>query len=123
MSSRVYRCALFISMRQKFTFENAIPMTVNANQERIPACPISGARDSKLLCEVDGYKIWRCPDSATDFVWPMPDEKFLNQVYNGRDWFEGGLKGGYQAYDHQTEGLLPFLEELLSEYDNKGPGR
>ena len=97
-------------------------MSSNSNRES-PTCPISGASNSRMLCEVDGYKIWRCPDSATDFVWPMPDAKLLNQIYHGRDWFEGGLKGGYQDYDHQTEGLLPFFEELLSEYENEGPGR
>ena len=98
-------------------------MSANANRKESTTCPISGASNNRMLCEVEGYKIWRCPQSATDFVWPMPDERSLKRIYDGQEWFEGGLKGGYQHYDQQTEGLLPFFDDLLSEYENSCTGR
>lgn len=81
-----------------------------------PACPVSKSTDTYPLCQVDGFDIWRCPESATDFVWPMPDEKTLKDLYDREAWFEGGERGGYQDYDAQTAPSLHLVEELLSRF-------
>ena len=81
-----------------------------------PTCPISKSSDTHLLCQVDGFDIWRCPESATDFVWPMPDDKTLKDMYDREAWFEGGERGGYDDYDTQTEPSLHFVTELLDRF-------
>src|SRR3954470_18606222 len=101
---------------------DATSMSTIKNREDLPVCPVSGASENLLLCRVDGYDIWRCPASATDFVWPMPDEKSLQKVYAGAEWFEGGHKGGYRNYDEQTEGLLPMFDDLLRQHEERGVG-
>ena len=47
------------------------PKGPNAAAES-PACPVTGSVETFQLCQVNGYQIWRCPKSATDFVWPPP---------------------------------------------------
>src|SRR5438067_52697 len=47
------------------------PKGPNAAAES-PVCPVTGSVETLPLCQVNGYRIWRCPKSATDFVWPPP---------------------------------------------------
>lgn len=84
-----------------------------------PVCPVCESQAVVFLCEVDGFRIFRCPQSATDFVWPMPGDAQLKQLYDREQWFEGGEKGGYQNYDAQTEPLLPFYLEMLAECERE----
>lgn len=78
-----------------------------------PACPICGSRATVLLCEVDGYDIWRCPLSAVDFVHPAPTPAALKALYDRPDWFEAGERGGYSSYDAQTDPSPAWLVTLL----------
>ena len=97
-------------------------LTVNSPAaSTTPACPISKSTDVQPLCQVDGFAVWRCPESATDFVWPMPDDKTLKDLYDREAWFEGGERGGYSDYDAQTEPSLHLVKELLGRFpDGKG---
>ena len=81
-----------------------------------PTCPVCKSTDTHHLRLVDGFDIWRCPESATDFVWPMPDDKVLKNLYDREAWFEGGERGGYSDYDTQTEPSLHFVTELLDRF-------
>ena len=81
-----------------------------------PICPVSKSLDTQHLCKVDGFDVWRCPESATDFVWPMPDDKTLKEMYDREAWFEGGERGGYKDYDLQTEPSLHAMTELLERF-------
>lgn len=92
---------------------------VNDHSRLVPTCPVCRLVAHAPLCEVDGYQIWRCPESGTDFVWPMPDEVSLKRFYDREKWFEGGEKGGYQGYDTQTEHTLPLIEQLFDEFGDK----
>lgn len=98
-------------------------MTIMAEKGLAPACPVCGSVDVALLCSVDGYDIFRCGQSETEFVWPMPDSQSLKSLYDDQDWFEGGQKGGYQSYDNQTQGLLTEFHELLTAWERTGTGR
>jgi hypothetical protein len=89
----------------------------------VPTCPVSGSTGSKFLCAVEGFNIWRCPHSATDFVWPMPTEHALKSLYDRKTWFEGGEKGGYRNYDSQTESAPKFFVEVLSQIERTCTGR
>ena len=88
-----------------------------------PVCPISSSTQTKFLCSIEGYTIWRCPSSATDFVWPMPSQHTLKSLYDREDWFEGGERGGYCDYDAQTEPMLGMFAELLDEFEGSAVGR
>ena len=81
-----------------------------------PQCPVCKSQNTQHLCQVDGYDIWRCPESATDFVWPMPTASALKELYDREAWFEGGERGGYSDYDAQTESSLPLVEEILQRF-------
>ena len=81
-----------------------------------PVCPVSRSLDTQHLCKVDGFDVWRCAESATDFVWPMPDDKTLKAMYDREAWFEGGERGGYKDYDLQTEPSLHAMTELLERF-------
>ncbi len=81
-----------------------------------PMCPLCRSTDTLYLCQVDGFDIWRCPESATDFVWPMPDDWTLKNIYDREAWFEGGERGGYEDYDTQTEPSLNMVTELLDRF-------
>jgi 2-polyprenyl-3-methyl-5-hydroxy-6-metoxy-1,4-benzoquinol methylase len=82
-----------------------------------PICPVSHSAQSIPLCTVDGFTVWRCPESAVDFVWPPPDSRTLQQLYDREDWFESGERGGYADYDVQTAPSLPLVSEILSRYE------
>ena len=88
-----------------------------------PVCPICHSDTDLHLCSKAGFEIFRCPQCAADFVWPMPQEKRLAEIYAQREYFEGMGRGGYEHYDEQTEGLLPFFGELLSKYEKICVGR
>jgi 2-polyprenyl-3-methyl-5-hydroxy-6-metoxy-1,4-benzoquinol methylase/glycosyltransferase involved in cell wall biosynthesis len=68
---------------------------------------------TKLLGVVDGYRIWRCPASAVDFVHPAPTRQVLRTFYDRSEWFEAGERGGYASYDAQTDPAPPWLTLLL----------
>jgi 2-polyprenyl-3-methyl-5-hydroxy-6-metoxy-1,4-benzoquinol methylase/glycosyltransferase involved in cell wall biosynthesis len=89
----------------------------------VPICPVSGSTGNKFLCAVEGFNIWRCPHSATDFVWPMPTEHTLKTLYDRKTWFEGGEKGGYRSYDSQTEPAPKFFVDVLSQIERTCTGR
>src|ERR1700674_3138194 len=93
------------------------------NKSRAPECPICKSGQTTLLCQVDGYDVWRCPQCCTDFVDPMPDTVTLESLYNSETWFEGGKKGDYQSYDQQTAPALPIFRELLAYYEKTLSGR
>lgn len=105
---------------QHQSIKNEPSVKLTAGSEK-PVCPVSRAIDAQPLCQVDGFDIWRCPESATDFVWPMPDGKTLKDLYDREAWFEGGERGGYSDYDAQTEPSLHLVEELLARFP-EGPG-
>ena len=88
----------------------------NTPAAQAPTCPVSGSTNVKKLCVVDGYEIWRCAESATDFVWPMPTDQELTDYYNRAAYFEGGEHGGYTNYDVQTEPSLQMVTELLDRF-------
>jgi glycosyltransferase involved in cell wall biosynthesis/2-polyprenyl-3-methyl-5-hydroxy-6-metoxy-1,4-benzoquinol methylase len=85
-------------------------------------CPTCLSYDHRALCEVAGYTVWRCPSCASDFVWPMPDDATLHQLYDREAWFEGGEIGGYEAYDAQTDPTLALFDQWLAELGDE-PGR
>jgi len=91
--------------------------------KKIVGCPLCKFQNTKVLCNVDGYQIWRCPQCALDFVSPVPDEAFLKAYYNRKDWFESGEPGGYESYDQQTERVLPVFLDLLAQYEQTCSGR
>lgn len=97
-------------------------MSVRGTSEIRRACPVCGGTDSLPLCQVDGFAVWRCPASATDFVHPMPSPEMLASLYDREAWFEGGERGGYANYDAQTEPSLQLVEGLLSKLGD-GAGR
>lgn len=81
-----------------------------------PTCPITHSTDAQKLCVVDGYQVWRCASSGTDFVWPMPSDQELKDYYDRAAYFEGGEHGGYTDYDVQTEPSLQLVTELLDRF-------
>ena len=87
-----------------------------------PACPVSNSSVVQPLCEVDGFRIWRCPASATDFVWPMPSVEVLRALYDREAWSEDGERGGYQSHDAQTEPSIPLVTSILDRFAQRGPG-
>jgi len=88
-----------------------------------PSCPVCASPQTQLLCEVDGYRVWRCPESATDFVSPMPDDRTLAELYDREEWFEGGERGGYANYDEQTQHSVQLVDDVLDEFGTDGEGR
>lgn len=84
-----------------------------------PHCPVCKSLQVSALCTVDGYQVWRCPESATDFVWPMPSANTLKTLYDREEWFEGGERGGYADYDAQTEPSLHLVKELLARFEGQ----
>ena len=82
-----------------------------------PQCPVCKSLQISHLCKVDGFDVWRCPESATDFVSPMPSDATLKKLYDREEWFEGGERGGYSDYDAQTEPSLHATAELLARFD------
>jgi len=88
-----------------------------------PRCPVTRSREVIPLADVDGYAVWRCPASATDFVWPVPDDAELKRYYDRTEWFEGGEPGGYANYDAQTDFSLPMLTGLLDGFADDGSVR
>ena len=85
-----------------------------------PPCVICGAPDTRFLCEVDDNNIWHCLECVSDFVWPMPDQQSLKVLYDRREWFEGGERGGYEHYDEQTESLPQYLEKAFGVIEAGG---
>ncbi len=83
-----------------------------------PQCPVCKSFDVQTLCQVDGYDVWRCAESATDFVWPHPSPADLKKLYDREAWFEGGERGGYSDYDTQTAPSLHLVTELLNRFPN-----
>lgn len=88
-----------------------------------PLCPMCRSTESRFLCSIEGYTIWRCPTSRIDFVWPMPSPHTLKSLYDREDWFEGGECGGYCDYDAQTEPILGLFAQLLDEFEGSAVGR
>jgi hypothetical protein len=86
---------------------------IAATEDIHPSCPICGSRQTKFLCAVDHYRVWRCPSSAVDFVHPVPTMETLDALYDRPEWFEGGERGGYVSYDTQTDASPLWLVELL----------
>jgi 2-polyprenyl-3-methyl-5-hydroxy-6-metoxy-1,4-benzoquinol methylase/glycosyltransferase involved in cell wall biosynthesis len=80
------------------------------------ACPVCGSADIHPICNIRDYEIYSCTESATDFVWPMPDAEDLKALYDRPAYFEGNGVGGYQSYDTQTAHSLPMVAELLDNF-------
>ena len=90
----------------------------------INKCVVCGSEaDVQELGEKDGYKIWACSYCYAEFVWPMPGKKELKSLYDDPDWFEGGLEGGYEEYDTQTEHSVKFFNKILDGYGDKVRGK
>jgi 2-polyprenyl-3-methyl-5-hydroxy-6-metoxy-1,4-benzoquinol methylase len=81
-----------------------------------PACPVSHSTATQPLCHTDGFEIWRCAETATDFVWPMPSDHALKEMYDREAYFEGGEHGGYANYDLQTEHSLQLVTDVLDRF-------
>ncbi|MGY3576850.1 class I SAM-dependent methyltransferase [Bradyrhizobium sp. USDA 4504] len=81
-----------------------------------PLCPICRYAQTQIRYEVAGYDIWRCPECATDFVYPVPNAAELTALYDREDWFEGGERGGYSSYDGQTDPAPQWLVRLLDRF-------
>ena len=77
-----------------------------ASSDSPPPCPLCGSRATKLLGVVDGYRIWRCPASAVDFVHPAPTRQWS-------ECSEAGERGGYASYDAETDPAPRWLTLLL----------
>jgi glycosyltransferase involved in cell wall biosynthesis len=90
-------------------------------QER--ACPVCDSRSGDLLCNKNGYRIWRCPTCCSDHVWPMPEDRVLSAYYDQVSYFKGGEIGGYQDYDDETKKVIPLVSELLTELEQSCTGR
>ena len=88
-----------------------------------PKCPVCDNTSVVILCEVNGFKIWRCLVSATDFVWPLPAFSSLKEIYDQVNYFRGRDKGTYADYDKETGAVLPLFKEVLSEFGDDGRGR
>lgn len=88
-----------------------------------PRCPVTRSGLVIPLADVDGYAVWRCPSSATDFVWPVPSDAELKRYYDRTEWFEGGERGGYANYDTQTDFSVPMVSGLLDEFADDGSVR
>ncbi|OOO03275.1 MAG: putative S-adenosylmethionine-dependent methyltransferase [Chromatiales bacterium USCg_Taylor] len=88
-----------------------------------PSCPVCASPQTQMLCEVDGYRVWRCPESATDFVSPMPDDRTLAELYDREEWLEGGERGGYANYDEQTQHSVQLVDDVLDQFSANGEGR
>jgi glycosyltransferase involved in cell wall biosynthesis/2-polyprenyl-3-methyl-5-hydroxy-6-metoxy-1,4-benzoquinol methylase len=92
---------------------------IAATEQLHPPCPLCGSQQTKFLCAVDHYYVWRCPASAVDFVHPVPTTETLDALYDRLEWFEGGERGGYVSYDSQTDSsptwLVDMLERLAAE--------
>ncbi len=114
--------------RRCSTMNNAIRADLDgrsAFEKRVTAgaplvCPVCGSTDIQSLCRVRGYEIHRCTESATDFVWPMPDAEDLKALYDQPAYFEGDQFGGYQSYDDQTAHSLPRVTEFLDRFPKNG---
>jgi glycosyltransferase involved in cell wall biosynthesis/2-polyprenyl-3-methyl-5-hydroxy-6-metoxy-1,4-benzoquinol methylase len=92
-----------------------------APEDLRPSCPICGSRQTKFLCAVNNYHVWRCPASAVDFVHPVPTAETLNALYDRLEWFEGGERGGYASYDTQTDPSPSWLVEMLGRLAAERP--
>lgn len=79
-----------------------------------PTCPVCKAEDTSFSFEVDGFDVWQCGHCSGSFIGKMPTERELKNYYDDPNWFESGLKGGYESYDRQTEGTIPFVEGVLA---------
>lgn len=53
-------------MPHQSTINEHVMLALSGNNK--PICPISKSTDTHPPCQVDGCNIWRCPESATDFV-------------------------------------------------------
>ncbi len=98
---------------------NYLGAGADQNSVALPSCPVCGLRTTRLLCKVGDYTIWRCPESATDFVWPMPEDEAIEVLYDREAWFEGGEIGGYTSYDQQTEHSIPIFDQVLATFGKK----
>jgi SAM-dependent methyltransferase len=96
------------------------PISAAGGADSAPTCPVSHSTATTQLCNVDGFDIWRCAESATDFVWPMPSDQSLKEMYDREAYFEGGEHGGYANYDVQTEPSLHMVTELLDRFPESG---
>ena len=94
-------------------------MSLSHPPSAAPVCPVCKSRSTLFLCKVDGFDVWRCTESATDFVWPMPTAAVLKELYDREAWFQGGERGGYSDYDEQTAPSLPLVTELLDRFNGR----
>lgn len=76
-----------------------------------PTCPVCGKVASTLLCTVDGFDIWRCEHSLTEFVWPMPDTKYLYTILDGKTKNSGEYSTTPAATTVRIADLLTELEQ------------
>lgn len=106
------------------TENSEISSRVNADviNRSQPLCPVSGSYDSQYLCRVGDFDIWRNNESATDFVFPMPTDGELQNLYDREMWFEGGERGGYADYDAQTEPSLHLMATLINKFQERPQG-
>jgi 2-polyprenyl-3-methyl-5-hydroxy-6-metoxy-1,4-benzoquinol methylase len=96
---------------------------LNTSQKIAPTiCPILGTSEIKPLCVVSDFEIWRCPQSATDFVWPMPSDASIEQIYSRSEWFSGGERGGYVDYDAQSAPSHDKIAAILDKFPDGGAG-
>ena len=94
---------------------------IAATEQLHPPCPLCGSQQTKFLCAVDHYYVWRCPASAVDFVHPVPTTDALDALYDRLEWFEGGERGGYVSYDSQTDPSPTWLVEMLERLAAERP--
>ncbi|WP_075111718.1 glycosyltransferase [Noviherbaspirillum massiliense] len=91
---------------------------INKTLEEV-TCPVCRLRNAKRkLCKVGNYEVVVCDFCDVDFVFPMPTEAELRNYYDGSQYFEGGIQGGYDNYDLQTAGVLELFSNLLERFPN-----
>lgn len=80
--------------------------------EHCLVCKAGGDAQTHLF-DKGSHPIFRCAECAGSYVFPLPSEEELKQLYDGEEWFEGGLVGGYENYDEQTQPSFDTVRSLL----------
>src|SRR4051812_30063415 len=79
-----------------------------------PVCHVHGKK--RYLCTVSAFQVAVCDYCDVDFVYPMPTDAELLAYYDSSEYFEGGVQGGYENYDKQTENVLEMFGTLLDRF-------
>lgn len=88
-------------------------------------CPVCFSNKEKKHCSKDGYDFYRCQDCGLLFVFPVPVDSEIKNVYKA-DYFNkssGYSKFGYSDYDKDKEAMKPTFFSYLKEIGEYCKGR